>query len=57
MRRLIYLTLVLMTGFIYFGCLGMTAEQRKELYDRRKSAAGSPFVRDTDDLIWRMYSY
>ena len=44
MKRLIYLTVVLMIGFICFGCSGMSAEQRKETYDLRSSAGNAPFV-------------
>jgi hypothetical protein len=45
MKRLIYLTVVLMIGFICFGCSGMSAEQRKDgRYDIGSSYGGSPFV-------------
>jgi hypothetical protein len=44
MKRLIYLTVVLMIGFICFGCSGMSAEERKETYDLRKSVGDKPFV-------------
>ena len=44
MKRLIYLTVVLMIGFICFGCSGMSAEQRKETYDLRSSVGDKPFV-------------
>jgi len=44
MKRLIYLTVVLMIGFICFGCSGMSQEQRKESYDLRSSVGNQPFV-------------
>ena len=50
MKRLIYLTVVLMIGFICFGCSGMSAEERKEgrkegRYDLRAEGYGDkPFV-------------
>jgi len=44
MKRLIYLMVVLMIGFICFGCSGMSAEQRKETYDLRSSVGDQPFV-------------
>jgi len=47
MKRLIYLTVVLMIGFICFGCSGMSAEQRKETYDLRNTVGNQPFVGDT----------
>jgi len=62
MKRLIYLTVVLMIGFICFGCSGMSAEQRKETYDLRSSVGNSPFVGDTSpgahSLAWyQMHGY
>jgi hypothetical protein len=45
MKRLIYLTVVLMIGFICFGCSGMSAEQRKDgRYDIGSSVGDKPFV-------------
>jgi len=50
MKRFIYLTVVLMIGFICFGCSGMSAEERKEFrkegrYDLRTAGYGDyPFV-------------
>ncbi len=60
MKRLIYLTVVLMIGFICFGCSGMSPEQRKESYDLRSSVGNQPFVGATSpgarDLAWfQMY--
>jgi hypothetical protein len=57
MKRLIYLTVVLMIGFICFGCSGMSAEQRKDgRYDLRSSVGDSPFVGassdEAHDLAW-----
>lgn len=50
MKRLVYLTVVLMIGFICFGCSGMTAEQRKEkeeLHESFDHVGKSAFVGDT----------
>ena len=47
MKTLISLIMVLMMVVIFFGCSGMTAEQRKETYDLRKSVGDRPFVGDT----------
>jgi hypothetical protein len=50
MKRLIYLTVALMIGFICFGCSGMTAEQRKEKEELHKSfdhVGRSTFVGET----------
>jgi hypothetical protein len=47
MKRFIYLTVVLMVGFMLIGCSGMTAEQRKETYDLNKSVGNRAFVGDT----------
>jgi PBP1b-binding outer membrane lipoprotein LpoB len=44
MKRLIYLTAILMTALIFVGCSGMTAEQRKETSDLSKSVGNSAFV-------------
>jgi len=44
MKRLIYLTVVLMIGFICFGCSGMSAEQRKDSPDLQSSVGDKPFV-------------
>jgi len=44
MKRLIYLTAILMTVFIFVSCSGMTAEQRREQYDLSKSVGNSAFV-------------
>ncbi len=44
MKRLIYLTAILMTVFIFVSCSGMTAEQRKETSDLSKSVGNAPFV-------------
>lgn len=44
MKRLIYLTVVLMIGFICFGCTGMSSEQRRESYDLRSSVGNQSFV-------------
>ena len=44
MKRLIYLTLVLMIGFICFGCSSMSTEQRKESADLQSSVGDKPFV-------------
>jgi hypothetical protein len=47
MKRLIYLTVILMIGFICFGCTGMSSEQRRESYDLRSSVGNQPFVGGT----------
>lgn len=58
MKRLIYLTVVLMIGFICFGCSGMSAEQRQGGSSDFRSAAGDkPFVGayntpEAHDLAW-----
>jgi hypothetical protein len=62
MKRLIYLTVVLMIGFICFGCSGMSAEQRKETYDLRSSVGNQPFVGDTSPGVrsvayYQMHGY
>ena len=45
MKRLIYLTVVLMIGFICFGCSGMSADQRKDgKYDLQSDVGTKPFV-------------
>lgn len=44
MKRLIYITLVLMIGLIVMGCTGMTAEQRKEETSLSASVGNAPFV-------------
>jgi hypothetical protein len=49
MKRLIYLTVVLMIGFICFGCSGMSAEERKEgrkegRYNLQSDVGTKPFV-------------
>jgi len=56
MKRLIYLTVVLMIGFICFGCSGMSTEQRKGSYDLGSSVGDKPFVGGSSpearDLAW-----
>ena len=49
MKRLIYLTAILITVFIFVSCSGMTAEQRKEKYDLSKSVGNTAFVGDLPD--------
>lgn len=44
MKRLIYLTVVLMVGLNVMGCTGMTAEQRKEEPNLSTSVGNTPFV-------------
>jgi len=44
MKRLMYLTVVLVIGVICFGCSGMSSEQRKETYDMRNDVGNKPFV-------------
>ncbi len=48
MKRLIYLTAILMTALIFVSCSGMTAEQRKETSDLDKSVGNTAFVGDPD---------
>ncbi len=60
MKRFIYFSMVLMIGFIWFGCSGMSPEQRKESYDLRSSVGNQPFVGGTspgarDLAYWQMY--
>ncbi|MGZ6221825.1 MAG: hypothetical protein ACXWMH_08195 [Syntrophales bacterium] len=60
MKRLIYLTVILMIGFICFGCTGMSSEQRRESYDLRSSVGNQPFVGGTsagarDLAYYQMY--
>ena len=52
MKRLIYITLVLMIGLIVMGCAGMTTEQRKEETSLTTSVGNAPFVgfSSTDSL-------
>jgi hypothetical protein len=63
MKRLIYLTVVLMIGFICFGCSGMSAEQRKDgRYDLGSSVGDKPFVGESSPeartLAWsHLYGY
>jgi hypothetical protein len=49
MKRFIYLTVVLMIGFMLIGCSGMTAEQRKEEWELRSGVGDSQFVGDSDN--------
>ncbi len=44
MKRLIYITVVLMIGLIVMSCTGMTAEQRKEETSLSASVGNAPFV-------------
>ncbi len=44
MKRLIYVTVVLMIGLIVMSCSGMTAEQRKEETSLTTSVGNAPFV-------------
>ncbi len=46
MKRFIYVTVALMTGFICFSCAGMSTEQRKASYDLQSSVGNQPFVGD-----------
>lgn len=46
MKRLIYLTAILMTVVVFVSCSGMTAEQRKETSDLHKSVGNTHFVGD-----------
>ncbi len=44
MKRLIYITVVLMIGLIVMSCTGMTTEQRKEETSLSASVGNAPFV-------------
>jgi len=44
MKRFIYLTVVLMIGFMLIGCSAMTVEQRKEKFELSSSVGNRPFV-------------
>ena len=58
MKRLIYLTVVLMIGFICFGCSGMSAEQRQAGgSDLRSSVGKDPFVGGTSREAYSLVDY
>ncbi len=44
MKRLIYITVVLMIGLMVMGCAGMTEEQRKGEASLTTSVGNAPFV-------------
>jgi ABC-type phosphate/phosphonate transport system substrate-binding protein len=46
MKKFIYLTVVLMIGFMLIGCSGMSAEQRKGESDLTSSVGNKQFVGD-----------
>jgi hypothetical protein len=46
MKKFIYLTVVLMIGFMLIGCSGMSAEQRKGESDLTSSVGTKQFVGD-----------
>jgi len=43
MKRLVFITMVLMLISLFVGC-ATTSEERKETYDLRKDVGGSQFV-------------
>ena len=47
MKRFIYLTVFLMTVFVFIGCSGMATQQRSTGYDLGGSVGNRPFVGDT----------
>ena len=62
MKRLIYLTLVLMIACIIIGCSAMTAEQRNEESGLTSSVGNRPFVGETsgqsrDETIALVHAY
>jgi len=47
MKRFIYLTVILMIGFILVGCSGMMVEQRSAESELRSSGGNKPFFQDS----------
>ena len=47
MKRLIYLPVILMIGFILIGCSGMMVEQRNAESELRSSGGNKPFFEDS----------
>jgi len=62
MKSFIYLTVLLMIGFMLIGCSGMSAEQRAEWrkegrYDLSSSVGNKPFVGEISPEAHNLYGW